>query len=121
MTFAAKGSPPGHGGDPLELSSYGGVDLQANISNEAPAQDKFRNPRAVREAKRELLREAVHEACGFIRLHAETCQLNVEAGDDTGAVYSLGRLIALPNSRRNRATIFVRSGTKTPPTRKAGQ
>jgi hypothetical protein len=93
MTFAAKGSPPWHGGDPLELSSLGGVDLQATIPN-AQAQGKFRNPRAVREAKRELLREAVHEACGFIRLHAETCQLNAEAGDDTGAIYSLGRLIA---------------------------
>jgi hypothetical protein len=53
-----------------------------------------RNPRAVKEARLELLREAIHESCGFIRLHAETCQLNAEAGDDTGAIYSLGRLIA---------------------------
>ena len=94
MNFTVKGPPPGHEGGPLELSSYGGVDLQADIPNEAQAQGKFRNPHAVREAKRELLREAVHEACGFIRLHAETCQLNAEAGDDTGAIYSLGRLIA---------------------------
>jgi hypothetical protein len=41
MTFATK-RPPGHGGGPLELSSYGGVDLQANIPNEAKTQDKFR-------------------------------------------------------------------------------
>jgi hypothetical protein len=41
MTFAAKGSPPGHGGDPLlELSSLGGVDLQANIPNQAQAQEE---------------------------------------------------------------------------------
>jgi hypothetical protein len=47
MTIPAKGSPPGHRGDPpLELSSLDGVD-QANIPNEAPAQDKFRNQRAV--------------------------------------------------------------------------
>jgi hypothetical protein len=37
MTIHAKGPPPEHGGDPLEeLSSYGGVDLQAN--SPAPAQ-----------------------------------------------------------------------------------
>ena len=91
---AGRAAPDSPGNGPLELSSYGGVDLQANIPNQGPAQGKFRNPRAVLEAKRELLREAVHEACGFIRLHAETCQLNAEAGDDAGAIYSLGRLIA---------------------------
>jgi hypothetical protein len=46
MTFHAKGSPPWHRGDPLELSSLDGVD-QANIPNKAPAQIKFRNQRAV--------------------------------------------------------------------------
>jgi hypothetical protein len=52
-----------------------------------------RNPRAVREARLELLREAVHEACGFIRLHAEACQPLVEAGDDAGLLHSIGRLV----------------------------
>jgi hypothetical protein len=95
MTFTAKRPPPGHGGDPLELSSYGGVDLQANIPNKAPAQAKIlRNPRAVREARLALLREAVHEACGFIRLHAEVCQDLAEASDDAGMLHSLGRLIS---------------------------
>lgn len=94
MTFAAKGPPPGHGGDPLELSSYGGVDLQANIPNEAPAQAEIlRNPRAVKEAKLELLREAVHEACGFIQLHANVCQDLAEAGDNAGLIHSIGRLV----------------------------
>jgi hypothetical protein len=37
MAFAAKGPPHERVGDPLESSSYGGVDLQANIPNEAPA------------------------------------------------------------------------------------
>jgi hypothetical protein len=53
-----------------------------------------RNPRAVREAKLELLREAIHEACGFIRLHASVCQDLAEAGDDAGLLHSLGRLVA---------------------------
>jgi hypothetical protein len=37
MTIHAKG-PPGHGGDPLELSSYGGVDLQEIKQNRPEAQ-----------------------------------------------------------------------------------
>jgi hypothetical protein len=40
MTFAAKGPAPGGRADPLELSSYG-VDLQANIPKQAPAQENL--------------------------------------------------------------------------------
>jgi hypothetical protein len=89
-TNPASAAAPTGSGDECLLGSEQSPDstLRQNL------QGKFRNPRAVRAAKRELLREAVHEACGFIRLHAETCQLNAEAGDDTGASYSLGRLIA---------------------------
>ncbi len=53
-----------------------------------------RNPAAVREVKLELLREAIHEACGFIRLHGEACQNLAEAGDDAGLLHSLSRLIS---------------------------
>jgi hypothetical protein len=82
------------GGDPLELSSYGGVDLQANIPKPAPSQAEIlRNPRAVREAKLWLLREAIFEACAFIRLHAEACQELAEACDDAGLIHSLGRIV----------------------------
>lgn len=42
MTFAANGPPPGGEGDPLELSSYGGVDVQANIPNPALSQEDNR-------------------------------------------------------------------------------
>ncbi len=38
MIFAEKGPPPGHGGDPLELSSLGGIDLRANSPNQGHAQ-----------------------------------------------------------------------------------
>jgi hypothetical protein len=41
MGFATKAPPPGGDGGALEMSSLGGVDLQANIPNPAPAQDKF--------------------------------------------------------------------------------
>jgi hypothetical protein len=39
MTFAAKGSPPGHGGDPLELSSLGGAVLRRVLTGEPPPID----------------------------------------------------------------------------------
>ncbi len=73
--------------------------MSANASdtapNSAPNQAEIlRNPRAVRETRLELLREAVHEACGFIRLHAEVCQDLAEARDDVGLIHSLGRLVA---------------------------
>jgi hypothetical protein len=94
MTLHMK-NPTAGGAAGLDKTSSlpGRNDGSPNAPEIAPSQAEIlRNPRAVREAKLELLREAVHEA--FIRLHAETCQLNAEAGDDTGAIYSLGRLIA---------------------------
>ena len=41
MTFALKGSPPGPGGDPLEVSSYGGVDSSESAPKTAPAQENL--------------------------------------------------------------------------------
>jgi hypothetical protein len=66
------------------------------VLSQAPAAQTAisRNARAVREARLELLREAVFEACGFIRLHAEVCQTLADVGDDAGLLHSLGRLIA---------------------------
>lgn len=60
MTFAAKGPPTGHGGDPLELSSYGGVELQANKPPQAPAQVKFREARQRLRLRRHCLVELLH-------------------------------------------------------------
>jgi hypothetical protein len=41
MTIRAKGPPPGHGGGPLELSSYGGVDCSESAPKNAPAQENL--------------------------------------------------------------------------------
>jgi hypothetical protein len=41
MTFAAKGPDPGGRSDPLELSSYGGVDSSESAPNSAPAQENL--------------------------------------------------------------------------------
>jgi hypothetical protein len=85
-------TPPGMAG--LAKSVPGG-NIREIAPNLEPNQVSIlRNPRAVHEAKIELLREAVHDGCGFIRLHAEACQTLAEAGDDARAIYSLGRLIA---------------------------
>ena len=85
-------TPPGMAG--LAKSVPGG-NIRETAPNSAPNQAEIlRNPRAVREAKLELLREAIHEACGFIRLHAEVCQGLAEAGDDAGLIHSLSRLVA---------------------------
>jgi hypothetical protein len=84
---SAEGAPAGSG----TAVCFGGERRPDNTppqKHQAPSSD-----RAVREARLELLREAVHESCGFIRLHAETCQLLIEAGDDAGLIHSLGRLI----------------------------
>jgi hypothetical protein len=95
MTLHMKNPTAGGAAGLYKTSLPGRNDGPSNAPEIAPAQAEIlRNPRAVREAKLELLRDAVHEACGFIRLHAEACQLLAEAGDDAGMLYSLGRLIA---------------------------
>jgi hypothetical protein len=83
------------GGAFSEMSSagcLGNSEIKPPLQN-TQQENLLRNPRAVKEARLELLREAVHEACGFIRLHAEACQSLVEAGDDAGLLHSLGRLV----------------------------
>jgi hypothetical protein len=81
---------PGNG----PLSSYGGVDVQANIPNEAQAQGKFRNPPAVREAKRLLKLEFLHEAAAGIAVRAGLVQTFAEIGDTAGVCYALRQLFA---------------------------
>jgi hypothetical protein len=83
--------PPRWGADGPEV-----VCLSANASdiaqNPAPAQDKFRNPRAVREAKRLLKLEFLHECAGGIQIHAALVQAFAEIGDTAGVCYALKRL-----------------------------
>ena len=75
MTLHMK-NPTAGGAAGLENASLpGGIDGPSNAPKTAPAQDKFRNPRAVKEARLELPREAVHEACGFI-LSARSVAIN---------------------------------------------
>jgi hypothetical protein len=94
MTLHMK-SPTAGGAAGLDKTSLpGGNDGASNAPEIAPARAKFlRNPRAVREAKLLLFREAIFEACAFARIHAEVCQDLAEACDDAGLIHSLGRLV----------------------------
>jgi hypothetical protein len=82
MAFAAKGPPPGHGGDPFELSSLGGVDLQANIPNEAQAQAEKRNPLAVTQTRLWLIREDLYGDLDETRTFAERGLRALEVEND---------------------------------------
>lgn len=82
MTIHAKGPPPGHGGDPLELSSYGSVDLQANIPSEVPAQvTNPRNPAAVAATVKDLTAEWASEAAHIASVYARHFVDDMEIGD----------------------------------------
>jgi hypothetical protein len=94
MTQTCEGPP--RGGDCADGPEI--VCLSANASdiaqNPAPAQNKFRNPRAAREAERLLKLEFLHECAGGIQVHAALVQTFAEIGDAAGTCYSLKRLFA---------------------------
>src|ERR1700730_10558771 len=90
MTVHAKGPPPGHGGDPLELSSYGGVDLQANSPVQAPPQAEIlRNPRAVAASIKDLIAEAASEAAHIASVYARHFVEDMEIGDVWSAEHAM--------------------------------
>ena len=95
MTFPAKAPPPpgGDGGAHRLMSFPGGNDN--HLSQPSPKnQGNFRNPRAVREAKRLLQLEFLHECAGGIQIHAALIQSFASLGDAAGTCYSLKRLFA---------------------------
>lgn len=94
MTFVAKGPPPGGEGSPLESSSYCGVDLQANIPNQAPPQEQNqRNPRAVREATIASILDESAYLLGGLTVHASIAQQFADLGDVRGFLYSLDQVV----------------------------
>jgi hypothetical protein len=82
---------PARGG----ATGSGDFDCWAAIgaSDTAPAPKK-QDPRAVREAKRLLRLEFLHEAAGGIQVHAALAQTFAEIGDTAGVCYAMRRLIA---------------------------
>jgi hypothetical protein len=75
-----------------------GIDCFAGSLPDSPKftarQDQNSNPRAVREVRLELLREAIGEQAGFIQIQGELVQTFAAIGDDAGITYALKRLVA---------------------------
>jgi hypothetical protein len=99
MALAAKGPPrQGSADGPIDavcLLSSSAADVQTNSPPQRPAQaELLRNPRAVREAKRLLKLEFLHECAGGISVHAGLVQTFAEIGDAAGACYALRQLFA---------------------------
>jgi hypothetical protein len=79
----------------LADSSFPGGNVRENAPNSIPDQaNLLRNPRAVREAKRLLKLEFLHECAGGICIHAELAQTFAEIGDTAGVCYAFRKLFA---------------------------
>jgi hypothetical protein len=75
--------------------SVPGGNTRETGQNSVPNQAKIlRNSRAVREAKRLLKLEFLHECAGGIAVHAGLVQTFAEIGDPSGACYALRQLFA---------------------------
>jgi hypothetical protein len=112
MSFAAKGPPPGQEGDPLELSSLGGVDLQVIIPNEAQAQAKKRNPLAVKQTRLWMIREELFGELDEIRIYAERGlrALEVENDLDLGHAFDQSFKHFRAVAANLKALLLVKSG-----------
>jgi hypothetical protein len=85
-------TPPGMAG--LAKSIPGG-NIRETVPNSVPNQAEIlRNPRAVREAKRLLNLEFLHECASGIQVHAGLAQTFAEIGDTAGVCYAFKRLFA---------------------------
>jgi hypothetical protein len=85
-------TPPGMAG--LAKSVPGGNTRETGPNSVPNQAEILRNPRAVREAKRLLKLEFLHECAGGIAVHAALVQTFAEIGDTAGTLYSLKRLFA---------------------------
>jgi hypothetical protein len=90
MTLPAKNPPAGGADGPLELSSLGGVDLQADILNEAPSQEDNRASEITCASMRldEVRRGLVREITRTTAIGAQA-QAALYDGDDEVALACL--------------------------------
>ena len=72
-----------------DASLQGSLDNPETIKSKPTTQGTSRNPVAVREARLELIREAIFENLGGARLFIETAQLLIDARDDTGMAHAV--------------------------------
>jgi hypothetical protein len=90
-----KSEGPPRGGDCADgpVVCFGGEQSSDNVPAQNP-QVKFRNSRAVAEAKRLLKLEFLHECAGGIAVHAGLVQTFAEIGDAAGVCYAMRRMFA---------------------------
>jgi hypothetical protein len=95
MTLYMKNPTAGCAAGLENASLPGGTDCPSNAPEIAPAQENLlRNPRAVREAKRLLKLEFLHECAGRIQIHAALVKTFAEIGDRAGVCYAMRQLFA---------------------------
>ncbi len=86
-----RGSADGSG----NTSCLDGIDASSIAPLTVPDQAEIlHDPRAVREARRQLNLEFLHECAGGIALHCGLIQTFAEIGDAAGACYALKRVFA---------------------------
>jgi hypothetical protein len=93
MTLHAK-PPPGDnrdGGSGISISSDNSGN---NPPKTKPQAEILRDPRAVRESKRLLKLEFLHEQASSIQIHAALVQTFAEIGDRAGVCYAFRQLFA---------------------------
>jgi hypothetical protein len=93
MILHTKEPPPGHGGDSLECQLLAGVDGSSSAPKTAPAQDKFRNLRAVSEATIASILDESHWLLGDLALQVAVARQFVELRDARGYLYSLDLIV----------------------------
>ena len=119
MTFAAKGPAPGGRAGPLELSSYDGVDIQANIPNRAPAQEDNRASEITCAAMRHIeLRARLDGLFEIVAANAEAARLSLRIADDRGGRYHFGEAWdTIQEADRGFAELRALSGSQKKPSR----
>lgn len=91
MNIPQKWPPPGGGGGPSEKSSFGGVDLQANIPNKALAQpDNVAATITAALIRREQIIDRLDGLLEIVAVNAEETRLSLRIRDERGAKYHFG-------------------------------
>jgi hypothetical protein len=107
-----RAAPDSPGNGPLKTSSLAGVNLQANIPNEAPAQAEKCNPLAVKQTRLWLIREDLYGDLDEIRILAERGlrAFEVENDLDLGRAFDQSVKYFRAVAAKLKALVLVKTG-----------